>query len=92
VKALAQGKIDTFMGFRFLRSTRLVADGTDVSATLCYAFAQDAIVLAVAEEPNVSIDLRADLLNSTQVFSTLSIGATRVEGPAIVEITLPTSA
>ena len=92
VKALAQGKIDTFMGFKFLRSTRLAADAVDVSATKCYAFAQDAIVLAVAEEPTVSIDLRPDLLNSTQVFSTLSIGATRVEGPAVVSITLPTSA
>jgi len=92
VKALAQGKIDTFMGFKFLRSTRLPADGTDTSATCCYAFAQDAIVLAVAEEPAVSIDVRPDMLNSTQVFSTLSIGATRVEGPAVVEITLPTSA
>jgi len=92
VKALAQGYIDTFMGFKFLKSTRLVADGTDTSASLCYAFAQDAIVLAVAEEPNVSIDLRPDMLNSTQIFSTLSIGATRVEGPAVVEITLPTSA
>jgi len=49
-------------------------------------------VLAVAEEPTVSIDLRPDMLNSTQVYSTLSIGATRVEGPAVVEITLPTSA
>jgi len=92
VKALAQGKIDTFMGFKFLRSTRLPADDTDVSATHCFAFAQDAIVLAVAEEPNVSIDLRPDMLNSTQVFSTLSIGATRVEGPAVVDIALPTSA
>ena len=92
VKALAQGQIDTFMGFKFLKSTRLVADGTDVSATLCYAFAQDAIVLAVAEEPSVSVSIRNDLLDSVQVFSTLSIGATRVEGPAVVEITLPTSA
>jgi len=92
VKALAQGQIDTFMGFKFLKSTRLVADGTDVSATLCYAFAQDAIVLAVAEEPSVSVSIRNDLLDSVQVFSTLSIGATRVEGPAVVSIALPTSA
>ena len=92
VKALAQGYIDTFMGFKFLKSTRLVADGTDVSASLCYAFAQDAIVLAVAEEPTVQIDVLPEKLHSTQVYSTLSIGATRVEGPAVVEITLPTSA
>ena len=91
VKALAQGKIDTYMGFKFLKSTRLPADDTNTGATKSYAFAQDAIVLAVAEEPNVSISVRNDLLDSIQVFSTLSIGATRVEGPAVVGITLDTA-
>ena len=90
VKALAQGQIDSFMGFKFLKSTRLPAATTDTGATRSFAFAQDAIVLAVAEEPTVSIDVRADLCNSTQVYSTLSIGATRVEGPAVVEILLDT--
>jgi len=91
VKALAQGQIDTFMGFKFIKSTRLVADDVDTGATKCYAYAQDSIVLAVAEEPTVNIDLRPDMLNSTQIFSTLSIGATRVEGPAVVGILLKTS-
>jgi hypothetical protein len=91
VKALAQGQIDTFMGFKFIKSTRLAADDTDTGATKCYAFAQDSLVLAVAEEPNVHIDVRPDLLNSVQVFSTLSIGCTRVEGPAVVGITLNTA-
>ena len=91
VKALAQGYVDTFMGFKFIKSTRLSADDTDTGATKCFAFAQGAIVLAIAEEPNVHIDKRPDLLNSTQVYSTLSIGATRVEGPAVVGITLDTA-
>ncbi len=91
VKALAQGQIDSYMGFNFIKSTRLPADDTDTGATKCAAFAQDAIVLAVAEEPSVAIDLRPDLLNSTQVYSTLSIGATRVEGPAVVGILLDTA-
>ena len=90
VKALALGQIDTFMGYKFLKSTRLVADDTDTGATKSYAFAQDAIVLAIAEEPSVSISVRHDLCDSVQVFSTLSIGATRVEGPAVVGITLDT--
>jgi hypothetical protein len=90
VKALAQGQIDTFMGFKFLKSTRLPADDTDTGATRSFAFAQDAIVLAVAEEPNVSVSVRNDLCDSIQVFSTLSIGATRVEGPAVVQILLDT--
>jgi len=92
VKALAQGKVDTFMGFKFLKSTRLLGDAVDTTVRSCYAFAQDAIVLAVAEEPTVSIDVLPMMLNSTQVYSTLSIGATRVEGPAVVEIALPTAA
>ena len=91
VKALAQGQIDTFMGFKFIKSTRLPADDTDTGATRSFAFAQDAIVLAVAEEPSVSISVRNDLSDSIQVFSTLSIGATRVEGPAVVPILLKTS-
>jgi hypothetical protein len=90
VRALAQGQIDTFMGFKFLKSTRLPV-GVDTAATSCYAFAQDAIVLAVAEEPSVSVSVRNDLCDSIQVFSTLSIGSTRVEGPAVIEIELSTS-
>jgi len=87
VKALAQGKVDTFMAFKFIWSTRL-ATGADTAAIRSYAFAQDAIVLGVQSEPQVSIDVRPDLLNSTQIFSTLGIGATRVEGPAVVSIEL----
>jgi len=91
VKALAQGHIDTFMGFKFLKSTRLVADDTDTGATKCYAFAQDAIVLAISEEPTVRISERDDKNYSTQVYVEMSLGATRVEGPAVVGITLNTS-
>ena len=89
-KVLAAGRIDSFCGFDFIRSTRLPT-GRDTAATSCYAFAQGAIVLAIAEEPTVNIDVRHDLTNSVQVFSTLSIGATRVEGPAVVEIELDTA-
>jgi len=91
VKALAHGNIDTYMGFKFIKSTRLPADDTDTGATRSFAFAQDAIVLAIAEEPSVSVSVRNDLCDSIQVFSTLSIGATRVEGPAVVQILLDTA-
>jgi hypothetical protein len=90
VKALAQGHIDTFMGFKFIQSTRLEADDTDTGATKCWACAQDAIVLAVSEEPTVRISERDDKNYSTQVYVEMSLGATRVEGPAVVGITLDT--
>ncbi len=88
--ALSTGKLEDFCGFTFIKSTRL-ATGVDTAATKCYAFCQDAIVLAIAEEPSVSVSVRNDLCDSIQVFSTLSIGATRVEGPAVVQIELSTS-
>ena len=90
IKALAAGKIDSFMGFTFKMSTRL-ATGTDTAATKSYAFAAGAIVLAVQEEPTVSIDVLPMRLHSTQIYSTLGIGATRVEGPAVVSIELDTA-
>ncbi|MHC4500350.1 MAG: phage capsid protein [Planctomycetota bacterium] len=90
VRALAMGQVDPFMGFKFLMSTRLVADDQDTGCTLCYAFAQDAIVLAVSEEPTVRITERDDKNYSTQVYVEESLGATRVEGPAVVEIDLET--
>ncbi len=90
VKALAMGQIDTFMGFKFIKSTLLSANATDTATTECYAFAQDAIVLAVSKEPTVRISERDDKNYSTQVYVEMSIGATRVEGPAVVEILLDT--
>lgn len=91
VKALAMGQINSFMGFNFLMSTRLQADATDTDSTNCYAFAQDAIVLAISKEPTVRISERDDKNYSTQVYVEMSIGATRVEGPAVVQILLDTA-
>ncbi len=87
-RALADGKMNlNFAGFQFIPSTRL-ATGTDTACVRCYAFVQDAIALAIAQEPTVDVSVRNDLCNSIQVYSTLSIGATRVEGPAVISIEL----
>jgi len=90
VKALAQGAIDTFMGFKFIKSTRLPADDTDTDSTKSYAYAQGAIVLAVNKEPMVSVDRLPTKRYTTQIYVRESIGATRVEGPAVVGILLDT--
>ncbi len=91
VKALAQGQIDTFMGFKFIKTTRLQVSSDDSGATKCYAVAQGAIVLAVPEEPMVEIDRLPTKNYTVQVYVEESLGATRVEGPAIVEINLKTT-
>lgn len=92
VKALAMGQIDSYMGFQFIMSTRLPADDTDTGATKCAAFAQDAIVLAVPEDITVKVDELPTKNYTTQVYVEISLGATRVEGPAVVGILLDTAA
>lgn len=88
VKALAQGHIDTFMGFKFIQSERLNANATDTGCVECYAFAGDAIGLSVGQNPVAEISKRDDKSYATQVYYSMSIGATRIEGPAVVEILL----
>ena len=79
VKALVQGAIDTFMGFKFVISTQ-------VTALKAFAYAKNSVVLAVGSEPNVRISERADKNYATQVFVEMDIGATRVEDEGVVEI------
>lgn len=92
VKALAQGQIDSFLGFKFIMHTRLAPAWPLANEGLVciesYAFAQDAIVLAMSKEPTVRITERDDKNYSTQVYVEMSLGATRVEGPAVVNINL----
>ena len=87
VKALAQGQLDSYLGFKFIKTT-LLNDGPDANEIQSYAVAQDAIVLAIAEEPTVRISERDDKNYSTQIYVEMSLGATRVEGPAVIEINL----
>jgi hypothetical protein len=86
VKALAQGQIDSFLGFKFIVSNRLTFDATNTDDRLCYAFTSDAIKLAVGQDVLARIDERADKSYSTQVYYAMSIGATRMEEEKVVEI------
>ena len=83
VKALAQGEINSFVGFNFIVSNRLTDDGTSRQVI---AFAQDGLKLAVGKEPAARIDERADKSYSTQVYYCQTIGATRMEEEKVVEI------
>lgn len=83
VKALVQGDVDTFVGFKFITSNRLSDDGT---SRLTYAFAADGLKLAIGKDVMAKIDERADKSYSTQVFYCSTFGATRMEEVKVVEI------
>jgi hypothetical protein len=75
VKALVAGQIDTFMGFKFVRTERLPKTG---NIRECLFFAQQGIVLAVAQEIVVDVGPRRDKRNSTQVYVCASFGSSRM--------------
>tara|TARA_R100001377_G_C3194989_1_gene112376 strand:+ start:15678 stop:16553 length:876 start_codon:yes stop_codon:yes gene_type:complete len=86
VKALAQGQVDSFLGFKFITSNRLKLDGTNTDDRLAYAFTQDAIKLAIGKDVQSKIDERSDKNYSTQVYYCMSIGATRMEEEKVFQI------
>lgn len=101
VKALVMGQVDTFMGFKFIRTERLtgsvtytasattgaVGSGTsDTGCRKCFAWAQDGLLLSVGEDMVGRIDVRPDKGYSTQVYARMSIGSTRMEEVKVVEV------
>jgi hypothetical protein len=83
VKALAQGDINTFLGFNFVVSNRL-AVATQIRD--CIAFVSDGIGLAVGKDSTARIDERADKGYATQVYYSAAFGATRMEEEKVVKI------
>jgi hypothetical protein len=83
VKALAAGQVNSFMGFEFIRSERLGLVSTN---RRCYAWAQNGILLAIGIDIKSRISERADKSYSMQVYYSMTIGATRMQEPKIVEI------
>ena len=85
IKALVQGQIDTFLGFKFITSNRLAANST-ANGHLALAYQRRGLILAIGEDIKTEIGPRADKSYSTQVYVSMDLGATRVEDAAVVEI------
>jgi hypothetical protein len=78
IKALVRGEIDTWLGFKWITSTRVP------SGNLGIAYQKYGICLAMADQPLVRTDERSDLSYSWQVYYELNIGATRLEEDRVV--------
>ncbi len=77
IRALVRGEIDTFLGFKFLRTERIGVDSNSDDKVLFWA--QDGICLGLGSDVQTRISERADKNYATQVFASMSIGATRME-------------
>lgn len=95
VKALVDGKVDTFMGFKFHRLERLTKQVSALSASTTtgavgsgttvvghrkvVAWAQDGIILGIGSDVKSRITERSDKGYATQPYINMAIGSTRME-------------
>lgn len=84
VKALVEGKVDTFMGFKFIRTQRLPISATDVRS--CFAWVKSGMCLGMGQDVVTRIAERPDKSFSTYVYLSMSVGATRLEEEKVVRI------
>jgi hypothetical protein len=83
VKSLANGEVNSFLGFNFIVVNRLALAS---SKRLCLAWAMDGVKLALGQDITTRIDERSDKGYATQVYVCQSIGATRMEESKVVSI------
>ena len=89
VKALVQGDIDTFLGFKFIMSTRLTVAANIRS---CFAWHKRAMGRAIGRERVTRISERDDKGYAVQVFVQMSFEAVRIEDEGVVQIDIDESA
>ena len=82
VKALVRGEIDSWMGFKWIMSTRINA--VSASTLIGIAYQKYGICAALSSAPLVRTDERTDLSYSWQVYYELNIGTTRLEEDRVV--------
>ena len=82
VKALVRGEIDSFLGFKWIMSTRITAASS--STLIGIAYHRYGVCLALADQPIVRTDERTDLSYSWQVYYEVNIGAVRLEEVRVV--------
>lgn len=87
VKALVQGEVSEFMGFKFVMvedDALPYTSSTDVRMN--YAFHKSGVVLGIASDFNSTIDRIPNQNNAIQVRSTMNMDAARLEEETVVEI------
>ena len=83
VRTLVEGKIDTFLGFKFIRTELLPKTGSTRS---CYVYAKGAIGFGILENITARVDQRSDKNYAWQVYVSMDMGATRIEEAQVVEV------
>jgi hypothetical protein len=85
VKALQEGKLETYMGFKFFWWNFLNRDAVDGTSNRTVAWAQDGMILAKIGAFNTQVSILPEHKYSTGVYSEFDLGAVRMEGAKVHE-------
>lgn len=83
VRALAEGKVDTFLGFRIIRTELLPIEDGERS---CLAWVKSKAQFGIWDDFKVKLSVRDDLDEALQVRAKFACGATRLQEEAFVKI------
>lgn len=86
VRALVQGQIDTFMGFKFVRISDKVWTAAGIAANTAVAFHREGLKLGIGQDIITHIDQRPDRNYATQVYSEINFGACRMDEDKVVKV------
>ena len=89
VRALMSGDIDTYMGFKFVRTTRLSASS---GVRDCIAFVRSALMLSKKVDTTVRVTERPDKRYAVQAYTNSTMGAVRMWEEGVVKIQCKDSA
>ena len=84
VRALAEGKIDSFMGFKIIRTEQLPVTTEGVRS--CLAWVKSRAQFGIWDDFKVKLSVRDDLDETLQIRAKFACGATRLQEEGFVKI------
>ncbi len=82
-RALVEGKVDTFLGFRIIRTEQLPVNS---GVRTCLAWVKSKAQFGLWEDFKVKLSVRDDLDEALQIRAKFACGATRLQEEAFVQI------
>ncbi len=83
-RALVEGKVDSFLGFRIIRTEQLPVDENGIRT--CLAWVKSKAQFGLWEDFKVKLSVRDDLDEALQIRAKFACGATRLQEEAFVKI------
>jgi len=84
VRALVDGSVDSWLGFKFLKSERLPEATGNIRSVFCWR--KQSMKLAIGADVTSNIDILPGKNHSTQISYKMDIGAVRMDQVGVVEI------